>query len=75
MENNTLEYLMLDNCNISYTGLEALFEALIHNKTLVELHLNGNPIGSEGVSLLCTLKLLQNYKYLLDMLFYRQHVQ
>lgn len=58
MENHTLEYLLLNNCSIGHTGLDAMFKALVHNKTLVELHLDGNPIGRDGVSLLCMLMLL-----------------
>ena len=58
MENHSLEYLLLNNCSIGHTGLDAMFKALVHNKTLVELHLDGNPIGHDGVSLLCTLMLL-----------------
>ena len=53
--NKSLKYLFVRNCSIGDTGLQAISEALLHNKTLVELNLDGNPIGNNGILLLCML--------------------
>lgn len=54
-ENHSIKFLSVRNCRISPIGIEAISEALIHNKTLDELNLSDNSIGNHGVSVICVL--------------------
>ena len=64
--NHSLQYLCIQNCSIGHTGFGTIAEALVHNKTLIELNINGNRIGNNGISLLC---MLTETPYKLCMLF------
>ena len=48
VENKMLKKLQLENCCISGQGAYELAAALCKNTTLIELHLDCNPIGVKG---------------------------
>lgn len=45
--------MSIQNCSFGHIGLTTISEALVHNKTLIELNIDGNRIGNCGVKLLC----------------------
>ena len=52
MHNTTLKCLSLPYCGITSEGVRSLAEILMVNRSLEELHLDGNKIADEGVSYL-----------------------
>ena len=69
---NKLEYLSLNNCNITDNGVKSLSNSLLHNNTPTRLYLYNNPqISSDGIQHL--LHLLYNNKTIMTLVIDSKH--
>jgi PAS domain S-box-containing protein len=53
LNDDTFSHLDLSYCSLKISDLPPLITALRHNTSLTEVDLSGNPIGNDGVQLLC----------------------
>ena len=52
--NTTMRRLNMENCSVSFEGVDSLTRALVVNKSLQDLNISGNDIGNLGITCIAT---------------------